>query len=978
MSKFVRIAAPFIVPAGSKSDGLRLAFDIEADALLDAATKAHCVAVADLDSDQIDEYGPEQIPAALEHLARADYLTGHNICGYDLPLLHKLYNWGPASGCAIVDTLVTSRLILPHLDDLDAQATAMGDPALGKSRGRHSLEAWGVRLGIAKIGAGIEDFAEWSPEVQERCVGDATICKALWQFLQPDGYSQQALALEHRTAPICNCITVDGVPFDREAAEPLRQRWEARLTELEARLERQLPGTNPSSRLQIGRLLEARGWVPERRTEKTGQAVIDDELLESLPAIYPEFAGLAEHNLLRRRLAQLAHGKEAWLKHVGPDGRIHGGLVPIGTPHSRAKHLSPNLAQVPNAKKGAAYAAECRALFRAPTGWTFVTCDQANLQDRAFAHHLAEFDRGAYARAFLNGVDQHWESAIALGLVPAGTERDKGSKLHTAIRESAKRFRYGFLFGAGNKKAGRIVYDSVRAVDQINATFALQQKFFGSASHPGEGILTEVGRQARDRFMTATPGLQHLRASLEAQVTRRGWLLGLDGRRVPTRAQYTALNYAVTSAEAIICKRWLVQVFSELCARFRYGWSGDAVITLWIHDEIAVCCRTEIAEQVGEILVRHAREPGEFYGFKVPLDADYKIGSSWAGEPIEPTAKLVPAGTDSSPDANAAPEASSGDGKVNGVDVHVALAEEPIAFRTTPLLLVDLIGQPLTNGKVHCPFHDDDTPSCHIYPDHYHCFSCRAHGNAIDWLRDVEGMDYEAAVELLASWSGQVAQSRASTDARSLALALRLWEAAQPLAGTPAITYLRDIRGIDIEALPPKLDQVLRFHPSCPFGPGMSRPCLLALFRDVESDAPAGIHRIALTPETLAGRRVERRMLGRWPTARAIKLWSAAPRLFLGEGIETTLAAASRMRFRGEPMRPAWAAGSSGNIAKLPLVPGVEQLVLLTDHDTAGETAARTCQRIWCETGRDVVRLRPIDRGADFNDLVLEKLRVAS
>ena len=67
-----------------------------------------------------------------------------------------------------------------------------------------------------------------------------------------------------------------------------------------------------------------------------------------------------------------------------------------------------------------------------------------------------------------------------------------------------------------------------------------------------------------------------------------GWLPGLDGRRVPVRAQYSALNYIVTSAEAIICKRWLANVHDELYARFRYGWDGDVVIVLWIHDEL-VC-----------------------------------------------------------------------------------------------------------------------------------------------------------------------------------------------------------------------------------------------------------------------------------------------------------------------------------------------------------------------------------------------------
>jgi hypothetical protein len=83
-------------------------------------------------------------------LSRADYLIGHNIAGYDLPLLRRLYGWMPSQGCVVVDTLTASRLILPHLSGLDGQAAAMGDPPLGKLTGRHSLEAWGARLGLPK------------------------------------------------------------------------------------------------------------------------------------------------------------------------------------------------------------------------------------------------------------------------------------------------------------------------------------------------------------------------------------------------------------------------------------------------------------------------------------------------------------------------------------------------------------------------------------------------------------------------------------------------------------------------------------------------------------------------------------------------------------------------------------------------------------------------------------------------------------
>lgn len=952
MSNFTRLAGRCITVAIVKTGGLRLAFDAEANGLVDDASALHCVVVADLDSDQINEYGPAQITAALEHLTHANYLTGHNISGYDLPLLQRLHNWTPSPDCVVMDTLIASRLILPHLDDLDAQAAAMGDPALGKLRGRHSLEAWGVRLGIRKIGADITDWSVWTPEMQERCAGDVTICKALWRFLQPDGYSQQALELEHRASTICNRIPADGVPFDRERAGLLRQKWETRHAELKAQLQQQLPGMNPGSRLQIGRLLEARGWIPERRTKKKGQPVIDDELLESLPSIYPDFSGLAEHDLLRRRLAQLAHGKQAWLKHIADDGRIHGGLVPIGTPHSRAKHLSPNLAQVPNAKKGGVYAAECRALFQAPAGWAFVTCDQANLQDRGYAHYLHTFDGGAYAKAFLSGDDQHWQSAVTLGLVPEGTSRDKQNKTHEAIREGAKRFRYAFLYGCGAKTAGRIISDTVRAVQQIDSTSDLQQRFFGGLTHASETALKRIGRRALDKFEAGTPGLQKLRESLQAHARQHGWLPGLDGRRVPVRGLYSALNFIVTSSEAIICKRWLVRVHDELCTRFRYGWAGDVVITLWIHDEIACCCRPEIAEQVGEIMVRHAKEPGGFYSFKVPLDANYKIGRNWAGEPLEDTAQGLTANTEK-PD-----EADTCDNLFPTNPIQPTPAQPTRSATMVVNGAVILATPQITDDrKICCPFHADKTPSCQLYADgHYHCFGCGAHG----WIDEDLDVDENDLAE--------IAASEPQNDTKNLERALELWNASKPIAGTLAERYLANTRKLDLAALPTDIDQALRFHPRCPFGPGVRHPCLMALMRSATTDAPMGIQRVAMTPE---GRKIDRRMLG---YSGAVKLWPAGSRLVVGEGIETVLAAATRIPYRGAPLRPAWSLLSAGALERVPVLPGVERLIILVDHDLIGKNAALICANRWQRAGRTVIRLTPTRAGADFNDLVMPEL----
>jgi hypothetical protein len=85
---------------------------------------------------------------ALTRLSEADDLIGHNCADFDLPLLLRLHGWAPKPGCKIVDTLIASRLILANIGDLDDQSAAMGDPKLGKLRGRHSLEAWGARLGV--------------------------------------------------------------------------------------------------------------------------------------------------------------------------------------------------------------------------------------------------------------------------------------------------------------------------------------------------------------------------------------------------------------------------------------------------------------------------------------------------------------------------------------------------------------------------------------------------------------------------------------------------------------------------------------------------------------------------------------------------------------------------------------------------------------------------------------------------------------
>jgi hypothetical protein len=140
--------------------------------------------------------------------------------------------------------------------------------------------------------------------------------------------------------------------------------------------------------------------------------------------------------------------------------------------------------------------------------------------------------------------------------------------------------------------------------------------------------------------------------------------------------------------------------------------------------------------------------------------------------------------------------------------------------------------------------------------------------------------------------------------------------------------------------------------------------------RDPTSNAPIGVQRIALRESNSRVEKIDRRMLGR---AGVVKLWAAGRTLVVGEGLETVLAAATRIPFEGAALAPAWACLSASKLAALPPIPGVERLVVLADHDDEGKRAAAQITDQWRAAGRAVVPLLPPEEGTDFNDLILRE-----
>jgi DNA polymerase-1 len=407
---------------------------------------------------------------------------------------------------------------------------------------------------------------------------------------------------------------------------------------------------NPGSNDHLAKVLIEQGWKPTKFTE--GGKPADGRRGDRKHREPVSRDGRAGH---------AADGQQAivatrwWASSKYPlidsrneeTGCIHGVINPMGTITSRAAHMFPNLGQVPSAKKP--YGKSFRALFTKHTPtvyrgsafptmvgkvlpWKFLGADQEGLELRGLAHYLHPLDGGTYAKTVIAG-DPHWLHAVVMGL--AEGDRDKHNALHTVVREDgSKRFIYAYIYGCGDEMAGSIIYEALLNARRTcgEPGEAVYQKFFGDG-HVGESKLKSVGKKVRNAFRTRIDGFGKLQDKLSEQVTKRKRVIGLDGRIIPIRSEHSALNFMIQSAGAIVCKEWVASAFEELEAKYGYNWddpwSGDFVFVLWVHDEVQLCVREGLEEEIGNIIVACAQKAGLPYGFRVQLDSKAVSGDSW-------------------------------------------------------------------------------------------------------------------------------------------------------------------------------------------------------------------------------------------------------------------------------------------------------------------------------------------------------------
>lgn len=623
-----------------------LIFDLESDGLLDTTEQVHCLVIHDTKTNQTTRYndaeGYNPIQEGVDVLVNAkpeEYtLVGHNILGFDLPVLSKLYDVFPVAPKR--DTLICTRLIWPDIRERDFGFSKKNAWFPKNLIGSHSLKAWGYRIGMRK-GDFKEggDFSRWSKEMEDYCVKDVEVTKKLWENIKIKNYSDKSLELEHHFFLAIYLQEKYGFKFDKQKAENLYVQMAKRRVELEQELqnvfepskeklksktyvfgdkiygskaeaseqakrwakdnnktqkealelikdgkqkEKTIP-FNPGSRDEIAQRFKKKyKWEPKEFTPD-GKPKVDEAVLQSLAGMgYTEAKPLLEYLLLQKRIGQLAEGNEAWLKLVGPDGRIHGRVNTNGAITGRCTHSKPNIAQVP--RVGSEYGKECRELFIAGEGKKLVGADASGLELRCLAHYLARWDGGKYATELVQG-DIHTLNQASAGL---------------PTRDDAKTFIYAFLYGAGDEKIGNII---------------------------GKG--QEEGRRIKREFLEKTPALKHLKATIDFTLKNRGYLVGLDGRVLNIRSQHSALNTLLQSAGALIMKQATIFLLAKL-KKLGFIFGVDYALVAHIHDELQIECREDIAEEVGKNAVLSIEDAGPSFDFKCPLTGEYRVGNNWA------------------------------------------------------------------------------------------------------------------------------------------------------------------------------------------------------------------------------------------------------------------------------------------------------------------------------------------------------------
>lgn len=592
------------------------AIDIEANDLLPWIKEIYCMCWINLKTgEKGDCVGHEDIRVFFSSNPSAIFVAHFGV-GYDFPALLKVLGVRITIN-QMIDTVVLSELYSPNIS------------------GGHGLDAWGERIGEAKLP--FKDFSRYTEEMLVYCRQDTLICAKVFvkliKTLDRINFSEKSIWIQHRFKLILRDQKDNGFYFNISKAYGLHDTISKLEKELEEIVHMQFPPVKTlvavrnkfkkngdytkiyltdcsrytvednqdgsyscyedvsfnlgSPKQRVDKLMEL-GWVPQDGDPKTKtgnpKPFEKGELAPSLQQFLddnPEVTGvasIAKWMVLNGRTTML----QTWMDNYNQEtGAIHGSLFVADT--LRLKHSSPNTANIPAVRTGpdgplmgdvGQWTYECRDLWEARPGRALVGTDAAGLELRVLAHFL---NKAEFTKQVLEG-DPHQYNADLVGI-----ERPKAKTVLYAVMYGVSPFNLGPKIGL-SKPEGAKIYNAF--LDRLQ--------------------LDEVIK--------------------EAQYEQRNGRVALcDGSQVVCPSPHSALNYKFQGSGARIMA--LASVLLEDYIR-THGLDSRKVGD--IHDEFQYDVSIEDSEAHARAAVQCIRRAGEMLKLNIPLDGTSKIGRTWA------------------------------------------------------------------------------------------------------------------------------------------------------------------------------------------------------------------------------------------------------------------------------------------------------------------------------------------------------------
>lgn len=614
----------------------RWVFDIETNGYLHECTRMWVLVAYNLDTQEI-KYWLEGDFGWKEILDNAEVLSGHNILGFDLAVLYKLFKYRLPKTCNVQDTLIMSQTL---------DFKRFGNEG-------HSLERWGVFFQDSKLY--FNNFSEYSEELLNYCIQDVKLNVKVYNYLVKEYIAlikkapqfQTYLRAEHYAAKWAMDVSLHGWPFDVEKGKELYKKLEDEMNKTYEALSEKLgwktvavdkkkgkvetkrpkwtkagfydahtanwfnidpcSGFEGEERPIVGEycrvefkplsldspadvkiFLYRNGWEPtdwnykfvEGKKQKTSPKITEEsiEFLGGDGKLYSKFTTTrSRHGILK-----------TWLENIDADGNLHGECMVIGTPSMRSRHSI--IVNVPSGDS--AWGKEMRQLFRTKPGWKLIGCDSASNQARGLAYYLGNED---FIHTLLHG-DIHQYNANVLTEVLYQMEF-----LQEVKRPQAKRILYAFLFGASGPK--------------------LWSYIFGYTDE-------EFGKKLKAGFLKAVPGFKDLIDKLAKiySSTKQygdGYIPGIAGNRLYVDSYHKLLVYLLQAFEKATCSAALMLTVDRLEAE-----NIPYIPCIYYHDEIDFMVPEEYAEKAKEIGKQAFMDGPKLFDVHI-MDGDGKIGDNW-------------------------------------------------------------------------------------------------------------------------------------------------------------------------------------------------------------------------------------------------------------------------------------------------------------------------------------------------------------